>query len=474
MAGVIGVFNLPGGEEIVNNMADILSFRGSNSKVNSGENYSIGELTNSFYSGEENIPVAMEGFCREKRTRKILNKKQLWEKYKTEGPDLLNEIEGEFVIAVWNGSDDYMLARDPLGVKSLYYFQTGGELFFAPEVKALIEIGTGVEEFPAGSFYHPKYGWKTYFNLSPQKVSKKDLCEEIKILRTTLSRNVGEMLPSKEPWGLFLSGGLDSSIIVLLASQICEQEVEAFTVGVEGSADVDYAKLVAGETGITHDILTYDGQKMMEVLPKVIFHLESFDAAFVRSSVPNYLAAQLAGEKEKKIMLTGEGSDEIFAGYDYLKEMSEDKINRETERLIGKMHGTGLERVNRMNAAFGLECRLPFLGLDFVQRAVDYPSDWKIKGARKRIDKWILRKAFSSELGEVAWREKQQFDQGTGSSNILQKIIEERISDEEFEKGKKEVRTEIRSKEEFYYYQIFRRYFPEEITSIVGRWVLPY
>lgn len=474
MSGVVGVFKSPNGDDELNDLAAPLKYRGGKILKQKGEGYALGTLSREQLDGYPGLPIALEGYCREKETGELLEKKQLEEKYRDQGPEMLHQLEGEFTLAIWNCEDDFLLARDRMGVKSLYYSRKNGSIYFAPEFKSLLGIGGEIDEFPPGHYYHPKKGLTRYFKWPDQHKGPEigSLDQEKKKLRQILKEEVRRMTQTNKAWGLYLSGGLDSSVVACIAAEIHDQPVDVFTVGIRGSEDIEFAREVAERIGARHHIYTYDLEEMLEIVPLVIYHLESFDSAFVRSSIPNYLAARLASQHGKEIMLTGEGSDEIFAGYDYLKDIdSSKKINSELHKLVRKMHGTGLERVNRMNAAFGMECRLPFLAQHLVERVMNYPLGWKLKGDEEGVDKWILRECYTDELSDVAWREKQQFDEGSGSSGLLENHAQKLIGDEDYHKEREQAPVAIRSKEELLYYRLFRGNFPEEVASLVGRWV---
>ncbi len=252
-----------------------------------------------------------------------------------------------------------------------------------------------------------------------------------------------------------------------------DKPIMTYTVGVEGSRDLEYATLVAEKIGSIHHVYQYSLDDMLEVLPEVIYHLESFDCAYVRSAIPNYLAARQAAADGRSVMLTGEGSDEMFAGYTYLKSLgSAREIEAELDAIFKNLSRTGLQRVDRMNAAHGLECRVPFLKPSLLELVQNFPLQWKLRSTEgQKVDKWILRRAFIPELGEkVAWRAKEQFDQGSGSAELIASVAEEAISDTDFLAESEAAPVAVRNKEELYYYRIFRQYYPERVLPLVGRW----
>lgn len=410
---------------------------------------------------------ALQGGEGENRFSKLLKK---------EGLSCFDNIEGEFALAYYGDDGKCLVARDPFGVKPLYYTIKDKTLYIAPEIKALIDLGSQVKEAPPGSYYQQGKGWTRYYSL-PKVFKKNNLSLEQAEdkMRHLLWLAVEERITDVENLGVYLSGGLDSSVVAALAAEISSKPINTYTVGVEGSKDIEYASIVAERIGSEPHVYTYGLDEMLEVLPSVIYHLESFDCAYVRSSIPNFIAARQAAADGRSVMLTGEGSDEIFAGYSYLKTLdSEKEITAEMESFIKNLSKTGLQRVDRMNSAHGLECRVPFLKPALLELVQQFPLDWKLHDFDSQgepVDKWILRRAFEQELGsKVAWREKQQFDQGSGSSDMLSSIAGEAITDEEFAGESARAPVPVRNKEELYYYRIFRRYYPETVLPLVGRW----
>lgn len=265
------------------------------------------------------------------------------------------------------------------------------------------------------------------------------------------------------PFGVYLSGGLDSSIIAALTVQEWEG-VDSYAVGMEGSEDLIYARLCAKHLGTRHHEYIYSLDEMLEVLPKVIYYLESYDAALVRSAIPNYFLAKMAMEPEK-VVLSGEGADELFCGYSYMQSMSPEQRVSEVYHLLETIHGTGLQRGDRMAAAFGMEVRFPFLDMDFVQYSLRIPDCLKCSPSRQ--EKWLLRKAFSHLLPqEIVSRKKEKFSKGAGSSRLLSQVAGEKISDKKFAQNSTTVAgNKLKSKEELYYYRIFHEFFPQKAAD---------
>jgi len=276
---------------------------------------------------------------------------------------------------------------------------------------------------------------------------------------------------SDVPLGVFLSGGLDSSIIAALVAAELPQ-VHSFSVGMAGSRDLEYAREVARHLGTIHHEELYTTQDMLDVLPEVIYYLESFDPALVRSAVANYFLARLA-RRYVIVVLSGEGADELFSGYSYLKPFgASPALERELVDITAELHNRNLQRLDRMTMAHGLEGRVPFLDRRFVEFSFSVPIEHKLYGG-ETVEKWALRKAFEDMLpSAVVWRAKEKFAEGAGSARIFERLANAEISDEQFRRETGDTFEEtghlIYSKEELYYYRIFRRYFNASTVPLVG------
>jgi asparagine synthase (glutamine-hydrolysing) len=272
------------------------------------------------------------------------------------------------------------------------------------------------------------------------------------------------------PVGVSLSGGLDSSLIAALARQ-GRSKLDTFVVGMESSEDVARSRQVAAALGTSHHVYIYTFEEMLEILPRVIYHLESFDAALVRSAIPNYFLARLAAETVR-VILTGEGADELFGGYAYLRDVSDPQaFQRELLTITGSLHNTNLQRTDRMTMAHGIEGRVPFLDREMVRLALSLPPQLKFHG-RGRPEKAILRQAFSGLLPEdVLQRPKQKFSQGAGSMDRMAEHARRTISDEDFQRACAAYpEARLQSKEELLYFRIFQEQFGGRVhPSAVGR-----
>lgn len=367
--------------------------------------------------------------------------------------------------------DGLSLLRDPLGVAPLYYGRTGnnGEICFASEVKALIEITEDVQEVPPG-YRFEKGHLKPYFLLETLNTQQflSDFPERIaEELHRRLNSSVSKCLNGEEIIGSWLSGGLDSSAMAALARPKVKK-LHTFTIGLPNAPDLEKAHEVAEFIQSDHHETIVELEDLLSVLPEVIYHLESFDAWLVRSSLTNYLVARVAS-KYVSTVLSGEGGDELFAGYAYLKELDPSAIQKELIDIAGRLHNTALQRVDRSASAHGTIAHVPFLDPEVVDYAFRIPPNLKL---RDGIEKWILRKSLVGKLPKtILDRTKSKFWEGAGIGDLLAQFAEKRISDLEF-KRERELPNGwvLNSKEELMYYLIFRDHFGElENLSWMGR-----
>jgi asparagine synthase (glutamine-hydrolysing) len=477
--GLIAVFGEKDDLVELDPLFEKVKFRGNCREIETdSDSCCMGVLDGSDDINSELHMVALDGYMAIPEEKKILQgcdgEKRFSDLIEDEGSSFFKNIEGEFTLAYSDNNGRRLVARDPLGIKPLYYTEKRGTLYIAPEIKALLGLKSKIKEVPPGSYLDKHREWVRYYSL-PKLIRKSNLTleEATEKLRHLLLLAVEERIAGAGNLGVYLSGGLDSSVIAALAAEISNEPINTYTVGVKGSSDIEYAALVADRIGSNHRVYTYDVDEMIDIIPDVIYHLESFDCAYVRSAIPNYIAARQAAADGREIMLTGEGSDEMFAGYSYLKEIgSEAEVEAELEEIFKGLSRTGLQRVDRMNSAHGLDCRVPFLKPGLLKLVQQFPMSWKLHEVRgKAVDKWILRQAFTSELGsKVAWRDKEQFDQGSGSADMLTSVADEMISDAEYAAEQKSAPVPVRNKEELYYYRLFRKHYPESVLPLVGRW----
>jgi len=404
----------------------------------------------------------------------------LYKKYQNRILEYLKDAIFAFVIS---DGERLLAARDGLGIKTLFYGYSKNKetIYFSTELKSLLVVTKDVYEFPPGySMDHTgqlkrftQLPIMTTGNLEEQKA--KNIANHLaKIVR----RNIQHRLDLTYHTGCLLSGGLDSSIIATLFNQYNqeingpESHIKTFALGVAENGDLKYARVMSEFLKSEHYELKIKLEDIIKVLPKVVYHLESFDPSLVRSSASNYLIAQYAGQQGIQVLLSGEGGDELFCGYDHFKDTCDQAIFKEQKECLKALHNNAALRLDRMNACHSIKVIAPFISEELLNFAMEIPINYKIKQTEnEQIEKWILRKAFENDLPEeIAWRTKQEFSKGSGSANFLNKYFNETVSDKEFNEGKK-MSSLIRNKEEYYYYKLFVDYFGEgKAVQTVGQW----
>ena len=291
------------------------------------------------------------------------------------------------------------LLRDGLGVAPLYYGEIDGVLAFASEIKALVGQAERIKEFPPGHWYHPKKGLVKFFDLQPVPPLTIEAEEAATRLRACLKKSIKGYAETGEV-GSLLSGGLDSSTMAALARPYLE-ELHTFAVGLKGAPDLHYARQIAGHIRSEHHEATASFDELLKVLPEVIYHLESFDAPLIRSSLTHYLVTKMAAEYVPAVF-SGEGSDELFAGYSYIKKLPPEKLPEELIDITRRLHNTALQRVDGMTAANGLVAYMSFLDPEVVSLALRIPPEYKLyRGDGQPVEKWILRKAMEGILPRI-------------------------------------------------------------------------
>ena len=406
--------------------------------------------------------------------------------YRKYGVNLLEHLNGIFAFALYDIENDvYLIARDHIGVIPLYIgWDREEQFYFASELKALEGVCTTIQPFLPGHYWSSKEGrmtrwyrrdWESYDNVKDNK-------SDIGALREALEAAVKRQLMSDVPYGVLLSGGLDSSIVSAVAKKYASRRIESgdrdtawwpqlhsFAVGLKGAPDLAAARKVAEHIGTVHHEINYTVQEGIDALRDVIYYIETYDVTTVRASTPMYLLARVIKSMGIKMVLSGEGADEIFGGYLYFhKAPNAREFHEETVRKLSKLHLYDCLRANKALSAWGVEGRVPFLDKEFMDVAMRLnPAD---KMARVgRIEKWILRKAFEDMLPEsVVWRQKEQFSDGVGYSWIdtLKKITSEAVSDREMEHAAERFPINPpRNKEEYYYRTIFEEHFPSQTAA---------
>ena len=407
--------------------------------------------------------------------------------YRAHGIHFLEQLSGIFAFALYDEErDEYLIARDPIGVIPLYIgHDADGKTYVASELKALEGFCDEYEPFLPGHYLYSREGvmrrWYTRDWMDYEAV--KDNGADIDSLRVGLQEAVKRQLMSDVPYGVLLSGGLDSSIISAIAQKFAARRVEdggqtgawwprlhSFAVGLKGAPDLEKARLVAEHIGTVHHEINYTIQEGLDALRDVIYFTETYDVTTVRASTPMYLLARVIKSMGIKMVLSGEGADEIFGGYLYFhKAPSARAFHEETVRKLGKLHWYDCLRANKSLSAWGVEGRVPFLDRDFLDIAMRLNPKAKMCPGQE-IEKKILRQAFVDLLPEeIAWRQKEQFSDGVGYSWIdtLKRITSEQVSDEQMAHAAERfpIHTPL-CKEEYFYRSIFEEHFPSRSAAL--------
>jgi asparagine synthase (glutamine-hydrolysing) len=407
--------------------------------------------------------------------------------YQEKGPAFVDEMNGIFGFAIYDTQEDtYFVARDHMGIIPLYMgWDQHGTFYVASELKALEGVCTKIELFPPGHYLSSSdeapVQWYTRDWMEYDQV--KDSNTNIEDIHDALAAAVRRQLMSDVPYGVLLSGGLDSSVTSALAKLYASKRVESddkqaawwpqlhsFSVGLEGSPDLAAAQKVADHIKTVHHEVKFTIQEGLDAIRDVVYNLETYDITTIRASTPMYLMARAIKSLGIKMVLSGEGADELFGGYLYFHKAPTAKdFHEETVRKLDKLHQYDCLRANKSLAAWGIEGRVPFLDKEFMDVAMRInPKDKMIN--QERMEKWVVRKAFEKYLPEsVAWRQKEQFSDGVGYNWIdtLKEVVEAAVSDEQMANAQYRFPKQTpQNKEEFYYRSIFEEHFPSETAAL--------
>lgn len=410
--------------------------------------------------------------------------------YKDKGIDFLEDLNGIFAFCLYDADRDcYLIARDHIGIIPLYQgWDSEGHYYVASELKSLEGYCTTITEFQPGTLFYSLTGetrkwysrpWESYENV-------KDSTSSVDAVREGLEAAVRRQMMSDVPYGVLLSGGLDSSVIAAITAKYAKNRIESegqeaawwprlhsFAVGLEGSPDLIAARKAADFIGTVHHEVHFTIQEALDAVDDVIYHLETYDITTVRAATPMYLLARVIKSMGIKMVLSGEGSDELFGGYLYFHKAPDAKeFHEETVRKLSKLHLYDCLRANKALAAWGVEGRVPFLDKEFIDIAMNLnPKDKmsRTEDGKPRIEKWIVREAFKDYLPEeIVWRQKEQFSDGVGYSWIdtLKETTNRLITDSQFAMADKRfpINTPA-TKEEYYYRSIFAKHFPSESAA---------
>ena len=407
--------------------------------------------------------------------------------YRDKGINFLEDLSGIFAFVLYDESEDaFLIARDPIGVIPLYIgYDADGTVYVASELKALEGNCERYEPFLPGHYYWSKTpGMRRYYQRDWMEYDAvKENGGDAASIRSALEDAVKRQLMSDVPYGVLLSGGLDSSVISAIAEKYSEMRIEddsrskaywprlhSFAVGLKGAPDLAKAKIVADHIGTVHHEINYTIQEGLDALRDVIYYIETYDVTTVRASTPMYLLARVIKSMGIKMVLSGEGADEIFGGYLYFhKAPDAQAFHEETVRKLSKLHQYDCLRANKSLSAWGVEGRVPFLDKEFLDVAMRLnPTNKLCPGTT--IEKRIVREAFADMLpSEVAWRQKEQFSDGVGYSWIdtLKQITSEAVSDDEMAHASERFPINPpKTKEEYYYRSIFAEHFPSESAAL--------
>ncbi len=403
--------------------------------------------------------------------------------YREKGPEFLEEMNGIFAFALYDRVKDcYFIARDHIGIVPLYMgWDEKGNFYVASELKALEGVCRKIQEFLPGHYLYSKDGvMKKWYTRDWMKFDAvRDNVTSIDDLRAALEKSVHRQLMSDVPYGVLLSGGLDSSVVSAIARKFAPKRIESgdtteawwpqlhsFAVGLTGSPDLAAARKVADHIGTVHHEINFTVEEGLDAIRDVIYHIETYDVTTVRASTPMYLLARVIKSMGVKMVLSGEGADEIFGGYLYFhKAPSAEALHEETVRKLSKLHLYDCLRANKSLAAWGVEGRVPFLDKEFMDVAMRLNPKDKMS-SKDRMEKWVLRKAFEDYLpASVAWRQKEQFSDGVGYNWIdtLKALSSGEVSDEQLANAA--YRFPVNppmSKEEYFYRSIFAEHFPSD------------
>ena len=404
--------------------------------------------------------------------------------YREHGAGFLDQLNGMFAFVLYDAERDrYLIGRDHIGIVPLY---TGrderGNLYVASEMKALVPVCRTIEEFPAGHVWDSEVGearpyytrdWRSYDRVAGAPA-------EASAIRESLEAAVKRQLMSDVPYGILLSGGLDSSIIAAVAARFAarrgedsgeagSRRVHTFSIGLPGSPDLEAARAMAAHIGSVHHEFHFTVQEGFDALADVIHHIETYDVTTIRASTPMYLMARRIRAMGVKMVLSGEGADEIFGGYLYFHRAPDAKsFHEETIRKLDRLHLFDCLRANKSMAAWGVEARVPFLDREFMDAALGIDPAAKMAGAG-RMEKHILREAFQDLLpASIAWRQKEQFSDGVGYGWIdsLKALAEARVTDAELASARfRFPHNTPETREAYFYRTLFAEHFAPDACA---------
>ncbi|NQX80799.1 MAG: asparagine synthase B [Flavobacteriaceae bacterium] len=405
--------------------------------------------------------------------------------YEKLGSCFLDKLDGVFAFVVIDG-DDYIAGRDPIGVKPLYYGKDkDGTMYFSSEMKAIADQCIGFEAFPPGHYYTPKEGLVRYYK--PEWFDHKTAVEKLDLtaIRESLISATKKRLMTDVPLGVLLSGGLDSSLTSSIASRLMKEsgkKLHSFSIGLDSkSPDIVAARKVADYLGTQHHELYFSIEEGVKILKQLIWNLETYDVTSIRASTPMYFLSRQIAESGIRVVLSGEGADEMFGGYLYFGNTdSSEEFQKETIDRVQRLSTADCLRADKSTMAHGIEARVPFLDKDFLDLVMKIEPKEKMHQTYKGVEKYILRKAFDTPEDpflpeEVLWRQKEQFSDGVGY-NWIDTLIEfcsARVSEQDMKlANSKYPHNTPTTKEAYYYRTIFSELFPQDsAVKTVQKWI---
>jgi len=507
MCGILAIIGKGKDEALVKELSKRMSHRGpdesdlhvmENGSILSHERLSIIDLHSGkqpiqgsatayvVHNGEVyNHQALRDGILKEHTFRTKSDSEVIVHLFEEFGYDFCDKIDGDFAFVVIDG-DDFIAARDPLGVKPLYYgLDERGRIYFASEMKSLSDQCKTFSTFPPGHYYTQKTGFVKYYRPVYEDYEKADQNLDLELIRTTLTEATRKRLMSDVPIGVLLSGGLDSSLTSAIASRLLAEQgkkLHSFSIGLDADApDAIAARKVADFLGTEHHEIYFTVEDGIKILDKLIWHLETYDLTSIRASTPMYFLSKAISDLGVKVVLSGEGADEIFGGYLYFRSApSAVEFQKETIERVQKLFTADLLRADKSTMAHGLEARVPFLDKAFLEIAVRIKPEEKQPKTYDGKEKYILRKAFDTPEdpylpAEVLWRQKEQFSDGVGY-NWIDQLIEycaSQVTDEQLSGAVAEFpyNSPI-TKEAYFYRSIFHKHYPQvSAAQTVRKWI---
>lgn len=405
--------------------------------------------------------------------------------YEEFGYDFCNKLDGDWAFVIIDG-DDYIAGRDPMGVKPLYYgLDERGRIYFSSEMKSIADQCKSFSTFPPGHYYTGKSGFVKYYDPEYEDYEKATQELDLSLIRETLTNATRKRLMSNVPVGVLLSGGLDSSLTSAIAARLLKEKgkkLQSFSISLNADApDAKAARKAAEFLGTEHHEVYFTVAEGVAILEKIILHIETYDIISVRASVPMYLLSKVIIDKGIKVILSGEGADEIFGGHLYFRNApSAEDFQKETIERIQKLFTADLLRVDKSTMACGLETRVPFLDKQFLDATVRIKPEEKQPKTYDGVEKYILRKAFDTPEdpylpAEILWRQKEQFSDGVGYSWIdeLIEYCSTQVSDEQLAGAAAEFPyNSPTTKEAYLYRSIFHKFYPQlSAAQTVRKWI---